>query len=478
MVVLAAVQRCDEAGQPDRVDLVDATRAGIVTLLRRVAGHGEHVAHPFGVGAEQQRFEARHRGVAGRQVRNRLHPGRPLDRDRRHDPAHSRAGPRVVVHVHELRLARLLQRSRRLDQALVRGAERRIELHRDYELPLAEQARELRLLGRGASGGGQLLLAHDQRPRGCSVLVDRRADRRDLGGRRAAAAADQAGAEAPRLGGELREVVRRRVREDKPRAGEARETDVRHRCEHPAVALHRGQRPQRGGGAGAVIRADRGDSEPLEALRGCGGGNAAERAPVGVEGHQRHDRQARDGAHGRDRRHQLLEVVERLQHDHVGSAPLEDRRLLGVEPVVLLRIETLVLAERADRGCDEDIAARYLARLARQSHRGRIDPLELVLQEVRGELAPVGAERVRFDHVRTGADEARMERYDALRRAQIRLLRAAQPRHGARDQRPHAAVGDERGAVPQALGEPVCHGPTVVKRRRQPRTSDASTENG
>ena len=87
-----------------------------------------------------------------------------------------------------------------------------------------------------------------------------------------------------------------------------------------------------------------------------------------------------------------------------------------------------------------------LPRLAREPHAGRVDPLELVLEEVRRELRPVRAEGVRLDQLGARADVADVHRDDALGRAQVGLLGTAQPRHGGRDERAHAAVGDDRRA--------------------------------
>ena len=111
-------------------------------------------------------------------------------------------------------------------------------------------------------------------------------------------------------------------------------------------------------------------------------------------------------------------------------------------------------AERADRAGDEDVRAGHLARVARDLHRGLVDRRDVVLEVVLGELAAIRAERVRLDDVRAGADEAEVEREDALGRADVRLLGAAQPRDGARDERAHAAVADERRAVRESLEEP------------------------
>ena len=68
-----------------------------------------------GVRAEQERLEAGNRHVARRQVRDRLDPRRPLDRDRSHDPAHPGPRARVVVDVDEVRFPRCFQRPPGLD---------------------------------------------------------------------------------------------------------------------------------------------------------------------------------------------------------------------------------------------------------------------------------------------------------------------------------------------------------------------------
>ena len=258
-------------------------------------------------------------------------PASPLDRDRGHDPAHPRAGARVVVDVDEVRLPRLSQRAPGLDQRAVVGAERRIELDGDDELLLAQHPRELRLLRVAVGRVGELALADDERRSRRALLVDRGADRGDLSGRRPAAAADDPRAEPARLRRELGEVVGRRVREDHARAGQAREPDVRERREHEPVALHRGERVQRRRRAGAVVRARGGDAEPGQPIGRVRGGDAAERLAVRVEGHQRDDRQRRDRADGVDRGDELVQVEERLEHEQVDAASLEHLRLLGEE---------------------------------------------------------------------------------------------------------------------------------------------------
>jgi hypothetical protein len=341
-------------------------------------------------------------------------------------------------------------RARGLDQCLGIGAERRIDLHRERELAVAQEPRELRLSRGGLEGRQLLALLHEEGARGTTVRVDRLADRRDLSRRGPAAAADQPRAERPRLRGELGEVGRSRVREDDPLAAHAREADVRQRCEHGSVAAHLGQRGERGGGPGAVVRAVRGEAERTQPRRRVLRLHAGERLSTGVEGEQCDERECRDGADRGDRRLQLVEVVERLEHEQVDPASLEHPRLLGAElrPVVPGELD---VAERADRARDEDVPPGDLARLAGDADRGGVDLLELVGEVLARELRPVRAEGVRLDQLGARPDVTEMHLEHALGRAEVRFLGAAQPGDGAREQGAHAAVGDDR----RLLGEPL-----------------------
>ena len=171
-------------------------------------------------------------------------------------------------------------------------------------------------------------------------------------------------------------------------------------------------------------------------------------------------------ADGLDRRDELVEVEERLDHEQVDAASLEHARLLGVQRPVLARVEHLELAERADRAGDQHVAAGDVARLARQADARRVDRLELVIEELRRQLAPVGAEGVRLDQLGAGADVARVHRDHALGRAQVRLLGAAQAGRRPGQQRTHAAVGHDRRAAAQSLEE-VRHPPSLLAARNQ-----------
>ena len=135
-------------------------------------------------------------------------------------------------------------------------------------------------------------------------------------------------------------------------------------------------------------------------------------------------------------------------------------RLLGEQgvPVVLGVAD---VAQRPDRAGDEHLLARDLPRVPRDLHGVGVDPLDLVLEEARGELAAVRAEGVRLDQLGPGADEAEMERQDALRRAEVRLLGAAEARNRARDQGSHAAVAADRRAAREALDEGIRHAATL-----------------
>ena len=342
-------------------------------------------------------------------------------------------------------------RSGRVDQAVGVAAERRIELHRDHELARLEQACELGRLLRRLRQRIVPLLAGARRGAGGAVLVDGAADRGDLRRRRAAAAADQLRAERPCPCRELGEVLGGRVRERDARAGDRRQPDVRQGRERRSVAGHVGERVERRGRPAAVVRAERGQVELPQARAGVACRDAGHRHPVAVEAHQRHDRQARDGAHRLDRELQLEQVVERLEHHDIGAAALQDPRLLGERGAV-------VLSARPDRPADEDLAAGDLACLAGELHPGRVDLLEVVLEEVLGQLGSVRAERVRLDQLGPGVDEADVHRDDRVGGAQVRLLGAAQARHGGREHDSHAAVGDDRRPGAQAVGEAPGHG--------------------
>src|ERR671923_27568 len=102
-------------------------------------------------------------------------------------------------------------------------------------------------------------------------------------------------------------------------------------------------------------------------------------------------------------------------------------------------------------------SANSSVRLACELHAGAVDPLELVLEVVLRELVAVGAERVRLDQVGAGADEARVQGDDAIRRAQVGLLWTPQSRDCAGNENAHAAVPDDDRPAGQTLLEAAAH---------------------
>jgi hypothetical protein len=116
-----------------------------------------------------------------------------------------------------------------------------------------------------------------------------------------------------------------------------------------------------------------------------------------------------------------------------------------------------VLAERPDRAGDEDLVARDLTRVTGELDPGLVDRDELLLEVARGELRPVRTERVRLDQLGAGVDEADVDGDDGVRRADIRLLGAPEPLRRGGDERPHAAVGDDRRSLAKPVEEARCH---------------------
>ena len=210
------------------------------------------------------------------------------------------------------------------------------------ELVLAQHPRQLRLLGHVVARGEQLALADDQR-RG-----RRAAPRRPPPGwpRSARASCRSSRRSAPRRAGAPAPRTRRSTRAS--RAGRSRVSRrgsrgrrwAARRATSPSDCISASAFSAAAGPAlwFAPIAATLERGEPL------GGGarrHAAERLTVGVEGHQRDDRQLRDRAHRLDRGDELVEVVERLEHEQVDAAAFQHLGLLGDERRCLGRIEVL-----------------------------------------------------------------------------------------------------------------------------------------
>ena len=351
--------------------------------------------------------------------------------------------------------------ARDLDEAVERAALRRIELDAHDPFVLAERLRERRLacVRRRREREGRLV--HLEQRSGRPARLEGVADRLDLGGRGPATPADDPRSERDGLHGELREVVRGRMGVDDAPPCEAGEADVGQGREREACVLHPAQCAEGDGRAGPMVGSDRGDPEAGEALR-CGlGADAAGDLRLVVEGEERDDRKRRDRAHRLHCDDELVEVEERLDHEQVDAAPFEHAGLRRVERAVLGRIEDLELTERADRARDEDVAAGDLPCLSCEPHACGVDLLEGVVEERPRELAAVRAEGVRLDQLRSGCDVARVNGDHALGRAEVRFFRAPEAVHGARDQRAHATVRDERRAVLESIEE-TAHGSATL----------------
>ena len=129
---------------------------------------------------------------------------------------------------------------------------------------------------------------------------------------------------------------------------------------------------------------------------------------------------------------------------------------------MLGRIEDLELTERPDRACDEHLVPGDLARLAGEADAGRVEILERVVEHERASLRRFAPNVFVSISSAPARDVAGMHRDDALGRPDVRLLGAAQALHGARDERAHPAVGDERRAGAESVEEAAHGRPTVV----------------
>ena len=312
---------------------------------------------------------------------DRLDLAGALERDRSHQRIRTRPGHRIVVDVHEADLAGIFQRPGDGEHRVVGAALGRIELDAGDPLACTQLSCELRLLGPLVGGHGELALGGRERSSRLPLLLDCARDRRDLGRRRSATAADHSGSEGAGLRRELGEVLRSRVRIDDPPAREAGQAHVRQGGQRSPVA-HRLERGQRSVQPGAVVGADGRELVCAEPLDGVAGRDAAERLRVLVERQQRDDREARDALHRFDRRRQLVEVEESLDHEQVDTATFEQPGLLGEDRPPLVGCQSAELSERPDRAGYEHVPAGNLTRLAGELDAGLVDRFDLFSEEL------------------------------------------------------------------------------------------------
>ncbi len=126
--------------------------------------------------------------------------------------------------------------------------------------------------------------------------------------------------------------------------------------------------------------------------------------------------QIADAPHRANRRANLVDVAERLEHEQV-HAPLDERaRLFAKE---LLGLVNAGLAPRLDADAERANRARHIRMLARGVPREprtlQVDRVHLVRQAERAEFDSVRAERVRLDDVGAGAHVGLMHLGDEIR---------------------------------------------------------------
>ena len=203
----------------------------------------------------------------------------------------------------------------------------------------------------------------------------------------------------------------------------------------------------------APIAASSRSGEPVGRLAR---GHAGERLGVLVEGQERDDRQRGDASHRRDRVVELVEVVERLEHEQVGAALLEDRGLLGEQLAPLGR------AVAASPSGPIAPPMKTSRPVSSRASRASFTPVELIRSSSSSRKCAASLRRFAPNvFVSISSAPALMkldvERHDRLGRAQVRLLGRAQPRHRGRQKRAHAAVGDDRRALAEAGLEAAGH---------------------
>ena len=239
-----------------------------------------------------------------------------------------------------------------------------------------------------------------------------------------------------RLRGELGEVVRRRVRIDDAAARAARQADVRLRGEREPVLADeaRPSRRARRAPPGAQGRSSRRSRRRRPSCRRSTASRAA--TPASVCASSSNVSWATIGSerrslHRRDRGLELLEVEERLDHEEVDAAALEQASLLEEDVVGVLGRRSSPRGRRAGRSSRRrtpGVPATSRASRASLTPASTISA-EPVVEELRRQLAPVRAERVRLDQLRAGANEREVDADDGLGCLQVRLLRAPKAGH-------------------------------------------------
>jgi hypothetical protein len=293
-------------------------------------------------------------------------------------------------------------------------------------------------------------------------------------GRGAAAAAHDLRAalhEVPRVGGDV--LGARHVHAPAPHL--ARHAGVGHRRELPPRRrrhlLHGLEDRLR---ADRAVEADHVGPPAVERAGDVGGRGPIRGAQVGPDGHLgEHGHGGVDVARGEDGLLDLVQIAERLEDHAVGAAVPERGDLLAEERPGLVASRGAVgldaHAERADGPRHEHRHPRAalrprvgVGRLARQFGAAPVDGAHLPLEPVLRELEPVGAERVRLQHLGPGRGVRRVQAAHELGGPQGQLVVALVDEHAARiELGSHGAVEQhDLGGVQQAVegGAAVGHG--------------------
>ena len=187
----------------------------------------------------------------------------------------------------------------------------------------------------------------------------------------------------------------------------------------------------------------------LERRRELLGRRAVEAVAVFLDRHLRHDRQVADAADRGDGGAHLVQVAERFEHEEIDAA---GEQRLGLFAEVGLGLVASGLAprldadaQRADRAGDVRLPA---GRRLGQLRPFEVDVAQPVGQAEAAQLDAVGAERVRLDDIRAGADVVLVHLGDLARLGQVQRVEAAVDEDALRiEHRPHGAVAHEHALV-------------------------------
>ena len=441
--ILAPVEAREDPDEPDRVDVPDAGPGRVVADPRRVAGQGEDVADAERVRAEQLRLEGHQVPVARREVDDALEIQVVLDAER-----HGQAPIRTRAIAESLMLTvstpGRLEQAGGLDRPLDADGPRRVDLDRDDE-PAVGQGAEARPRGRrrlvgrrrrsrsgpscSRSGTVAARAARPEHSRHARASIAA-PHRRDVLGRRAAAAADDRRAGVEHVADHPAEVVgpgrvhelaldalrQAGVGEDRPCPRRPIATSASRQPIGPA--------PQFTPSTSASTR----DRERARRPPRASVPSASTTSSPNVI--RRHDRQV--GRRGSRLLDGDREVVDESRTSRTrrrrrrpragprwarGTPPGRRHRRGG-------RSSRFGAPERPDRSGDQHVAAGDVARLAGDLRAAAGQLAGLVGQAVRGEPDAVRAERGGLDDVGAGGQVLAVDRADQLGSARDQLVEA------------------------------------------------------